>query len=46
MFELEKRPDSGQKYVLRHQLYEVTELYEITAGTVQQIRMPLNLANY
>lgn len=26
MAELEKWPDSGQKYVLRHQLYEVTEI--------------------
>ena len=28
MCELEKLPDSGQKYVLRRQLYEVTELCE------------------
>lgn len=46
MCELEKLPDSGQKYVLRRQLYEVTELYEIVVGTVKQIRIPLNLANF
>lgn len=46
MCELERLPDSGQKYVLRHQLYEVTELCEIVAGTVKQIRTPLNLANF
>lgn len=46
MCELEKLPYSGQKYVLRRQLYEVTELCEIVAGTAKQIRIPLNLANF
>jgi len=46
MCELEKLPDSGQKYVLRCQLYELTELLEIVAGTVKQITIPLNLANF
>lgn len=46
MYELEKLPDSGQKYVLKNQLNEVIELQETVPGTVKQIRISLNLATF